>query len=288
MTGEQAAPRPAALSIGGSRPPVWWLVLRRELAELWVGGRAVRLLILFSVLMSITAYLLANNTELSLTPTSVTIVTILDAALTFGLFIGLVVGAESITGERERATLEPLLLTPANRREIVVGKYLASLSPWPVAFLLSIPYTTLLSQGDPALPSALFWGAIVGTMVAATFTAIGLLASIWSGSNRTSLFVSLLVYFIALLPAQLPGEFAATAAGAFVQAVVPLEAARQFIHQLIVDGHPLGEVARLLVSSVVALVIMVGLTLGYAGPRLALEGGVVTDIGRARRVEVQK
>jgi ABC-2 type transport system permease protein len=267
---------------------VWWLVLKRELAELWLGGRALSLLILFSVLMSITAFLLATNTELSLTPPPLTIVTTLEAALTFGLFIGLVVAAESVSGERERATLEPLLLTPANRREIVFGKYIASLSPWPMAILLAIPYVALLSQRDPTLGPALLWAAIAGTLAAAAFTGIGLLASIWSATNRTSLFVSLVIYFLALLPAQLPGEFLLTPAGAVIQAFVPLEAARQFVHQFIVDGKALSEALPLLISPLIAVVVVVSLMLGYAGPRLALEGGVVTGLGRQRRREASR
>jgi hypothetical protein len=134
----------------------------------------------------------------------------------------------------------------------------------------------------------LFWGAIAGTLAAAAFTGIGLLASIWSASNRTSLFVSLLIYFIALLPAQLPGEFLLTPAGALIQAFVPLEAARQFVHQFIVDGKLMSEVLPLLISPVVAVVVVLSLMLGYAGPRLALEGGFVTGMGRQRRGEATR
>ena len=52
----------------GGKASVWQLVLKSELTELWLGGRVLNLLILFSILISITAYLLATNNELSLTP----------------------------------------------------------------------------------------------------------------------------------------------------------------------------------------------------------------------------
>ncbi|MDQ3871296.1 MAG: ABC transporter permease [Chloroflexota bacterium] len=255
----------------GAEWPVWWLVFKRELAELWIGGRALNLLILFSVLMSITAFLLATNNELSLTPPKLTVVTTLQATMTFGLFIGLVIAAESITGERERATLEPLLLTPTNRREIVFGKFVAALSPWPVAMILAIPYLTVLSQGDPVLAPALLWGAMLGTLVTIAFTGVGMLASIWSASNRTSLFVSLLVYLLALLPAQLPGEFQATPVGALIQATNPLEAVRLFLQRHLVEGQTLDEVRALLVAPTLVLVAILALLLWYAAPRLGLE-----------------
>jgi ABC-2 type transport system permease protein len=259
--------------------PVWWLVFKRELSELWIGGRALNLLILFSVLMSMTAFLLATNNELSLTPPKLTVVVTLQATMTFGLFIGLVIAAESITGERERATLEPLLLTPANRQEIVFGKFVAALSPWPVAMVLAVPYLTLLSQGDPVLGPALVSGALLGTLVTVAFTAVGTLASIWSGSNRTSLFVSLLIYLLALLPQQLPGEFQTTAVGALIQATNPLEAVRQFLQKFLVDGLAFEEVRVLLVAPTVALAVILGVLLWYAAPRLGLEASRA-NVGR--------
>ena len=252
--------------------PGWWLVFRRELAELWTGGRALALLLLFSALMSVTAFLLATNTELSLTPPRLAMVVALQSAITFGLFIGLVVGAESISGERERATLEPLLLTPVSRRQIVIGKYLAALSPWPLAMLVAAPYVVVLARGDPAIGSALVWGAIGGSLVTLAFTGVGMLTSFWSGSNRTSLFVSLVIYFVALLPGQLPGEFQATAAGAILQATNPLDSTGRFLTRYLVDGIALDEARTLLIAPAVAIVL-IAVALLVAAPRLQLEGG---------------
>jgi len=76
------APRPPD-AIRTDRP-VWWLVFRQELDDLWVGGKALNLLILFGVLMSITAFLLATNNELSLTPPRMMIVITIQSAITFG------------------------------------------------------------------------------------------------------------------------------------------------------------------------------------------------------------
>jgi len=253
--------------------PVWWLVFKQELTELWAGGRALNLLILFSVLMSMTAFLLATNNELSLLPLKQTVLVALTAAITFGLFNGLIIAAESISGERERATLEALLLTPISRRQIVVGKFLAALSPWPAALILSIPYIAVLSQGDEVLGQALLWGTLMGSVLAVAFIGFGMLVSIWSNSNRISLFVSLLVYVLSLLPAQLPTEFQATLAGAFIAATNPLEASRQFLQKTLMESRPIGEVWIFLVAPAVLTALILGLLFLYAAPRLRLEGG---------------
>lgn len=264
--------------------PVWWLVFRREVADLWIGGKALNLLILFSVLMSITAFLLATNSELSLTPPRMMIVVTLQAAISFGLFIGLVIASESFSGERERATLEPLLLAPAGRRQIVVGKYLAALSPWPFALLLTVPYVVVLAQGDIALAPALLWGALLGTLVTVAFTGVGVLVSLWSNSSRTSLFVGLLIYVVALLPAQLPTEFQSTTIGAVIQATNPLEAVRQFLLKGFIEVRPIEEFSILVYAPIAFIALVLGAIFLYAAPRLQLEadaGGIGRAITRA-------
>jgi ABC-2 family transporter len=253
--------------------PVWWLVFRQELDDLWIGGKALNLLILFAVLLSITAFLLATNSELSLTPPRMMIVVTIQSAITFGLFIGLVIASECLSGERERATLEPLLLAPAGRRQIVLGKYLAGLSPWPIAYAFCVPYVVTLAQRDGALWPALMWGAVLGTLATLAFTGIGVLVSIYSSNSRTSLFVGLLVYIGALLPAQLPGEFQDAAAGRIVAALDPLEAVRQFLIRGFVDVRPVEELWPLLYAPIVVTLLILGAIFLYAAPRLGLVPG---------------
>ena len=253
--------------------PVWWLVFRQELEELWVGGKALNLLILFGILISITGFLLATNNELSLTPPRTMIVVMIHTAMTFGLFIGLVIASETISGERERATLEPLLLAPAGRRQIVFGKYLAALSPWPIAYLYTVPYVMTLAQGDQALWPAVAWGAVLGTLTTVAFTGLGTLVSLWSSSSRTSLFVGLLIYILAQLPPQLPGEFLASPAGALVQAIDPLEAVRQFLIQGFVEVKLVDQLWPLLYAPIVVTGLVLAVLFLYAAPRLGLEGG---------------
>ncbi len=258
--------------------PVWWLVCKQELADLWLGGRALNLLIMFSVLVSITAFLLATNNELNLTPPNQMEMITLQAVITFGLFIGLIVAAESISGERERATLETLLLTPTSRRQIVVGKFLAALSPWFAALILGLPYMVQLSQGDPILWPAFFWGALVGSLLAVIFISMGILVSIWSNSNRNSLFVCLLVYLLSLLPSQLPGEVQTTPIGAYLRAAGPLEAGRQFLEGRLVSDKPFSDEWGLLAVCVVMAVLALGLLFLYAAPRLQIDGARANNL----------
>jgi len=106
--------------------PAWWLVCKRELNELWIWGKAITLIIFYSIYLGVSSYVFAANNELSLLPPREMVYLTISGAITVGLFIALIIGADSFSGERERSTLEALLLTPASRRQIVVGKFLAS------------------------------------------------------------------------------------------------------------------------------------------------------------------
>ena len=259
-------------SLGATRA-VWWLVLKQELTDLWIGGRVFILLILFAVVMSITTLLRQAESQTNLIPTAEMVFLTLLGSISFGIIIGLILGADSISGERERATLESLLLTPTSRQQIVLGKFLAALSPWPVTLILSIPYMALLAQGDKVLGQALLAGAVLGTVLAVTFTGFGMLMSIWSKSNKMSLFISLLVYIIFLIPTQFPGSAQKGDLGYFVQQLNPMQATSEFLEKVLVNNRTLAEKPGYLVAASLSAVVIVGLLFFYAAPRLTLEGG---------------
>jgi ABC-2 type transport system permease protein len=220
----------------GQAPRAWWLVLKKELRDLWVGGKALNLTLAYCVVLGIYAYSMIQDTTLSLEPPKEMVFEVLKVAIAACLFICLILGADSISGERERATLEPLLLAPVSRRQIVIGKLLAATSPWPAAFVLTIPYWVVLAQGDEVFGQTLVWGALVGSLMAPALAGIGMLVSLRCSSNKTSLFVSLGVYLFLLLPTQLPGTLQTGAVGAMIQQVTPMAATTHFLAKILVNN----------------------------------------------------
>ncbi len=253
--------------------PTWWVVFKRELADLWISGKAMYLTLIYTIVLGAMTYLLATNSELSLIPPKEMVYETIKTAMGFALFIGLIIGADSLSGERERATLEGLLLTPTSRRQIVIGKFLAAVSVWPAAMAIVIPYLKVLAQGDEIFGPAVLWGIITGSILAPAYTGLGMLVSFWSGSNRTSYFVSLALYIFFLVPAQLPGRAQTGAAGQFVQWVNPLAAVNHFLSKHLVNYRPLSEFWTWLISPVVFAVLVLGVLFLYAGPGLRLEAG---------------
>jgi ABC-2 type transport system permease protein len=268
------AERPASSS--------WWLILRKEIVDLWLGGRLMLLLVLFTVLMSITSVMREVESQANLIPPVEMVFLTVLSAISFGVLLCLVVGADSISGDRERGTFEPLLLSPVSRRQIVFAKFLAAISPWPAAFVLSIPYAVVLGQGDEMLVPGLLWTFALGTLLAMAFAAFGVLVSMWSRSNRTSLFVCLLVYLLFLLPTQLPGEAQKGPLGYTIQQLDPLQATSEFLEKFIVNNQPPEARFSYLLTSMLWTALTVGLLFIYAAPRVQLDGGA-PRFGRAAR-----
>jgi ABC-2 type transport system permease protein len=256
----------------------------RELSELWLGGKAPVLLLIFSVLLGIMTWVMASNSELSLIPPQEMTYETLKAAIAVGLFISMIIGADSISGERERATLEGLLLTPTSRRQIVIGKFLAGITPWPVAMLIAIPYMWVLSQGNEVFRSAVPWGAVLGTVLAPAFTGLGMLASFWANSNKTSLFTGLGLYVLFLLPSQLPGRAQTGLAGSLLQQVNPIAATNHFLSKVLVNNRSLEEWWPFLIAPVVFALMVYTMLFLIAAPRLRLDAGegskFWTNVGR--------
>lgn len=253
--------------------PTWWLIFTRELADLWIGGKALVLVFLYTVFLSVITYVIASNSELSLIPPKEMVYETIKNVMAVSLFIGLIIGADSLSGERDRGTLEPLLLTPTSRKQIITGKFLAATTFWPAAFLIAIPSLKLLSQGDEIFGQGLFWGGVLGTFLMFAYIGVGMLVSFWSNSNKTSYFVSLGVYILILVPAQLPGKAQTGPIGQFLQWVNPLAAVNHFLSKHLVNNIKLSEFWTWLESPVVFMTVVLSVLFFYAAPSLRLENG---------------
>ena len=157
--GKSARPRHAVSS--GRLWTVWWRVFVRELSDLWIGGKALYLIFGYAVYLGFKSWSQVKTSQSNLIPPKEMVFATLQVVYYTGGLIGMIVGADSISGERERGTLEALLLTPAHRIQFVLGKFLAALSPWPVVLLISVPFLHVLAQGNPVFGHSLYWGGFV-------------------------------------------------------------------------------------------------------------------------------
>ena len=247
--------------------PAWRVVLVQELRDLWLGGRGPALSFAFGVLMSVIAYLTATNNALNFLEHREAVNLTLQVAIAIGALLALLAAADAISGERERGSLETLLLTPVSRLELTVGKLLAALTLWFAAFLIAVPYLWFLGRGAGVVGKAVVAGLVVGTLLAVFLASLGIAFSIVSGSNRTSLAASLLVLLALFAPTQLPSSAQKGWAGELLLQVNPVTAGENYVGKVVVDGHPLRDDLGWLVSPLLAALVF-ALGAGVLGARI--------------------
>jgi ABC-2 type transport system permease protein len=247
-------------TVAVERPPhrvqSWLVVAGQELRDLWLGGRALALSLAYSLLLSVIAYLTATNTALNFLEQRETVNLTLQVAIAVGALLPLLTAADAVSGERERGTLEGLLLTPVTRVGIVSGKLLAALSLWLASFVIAIPYVWFLARGVGVAGDALLSGLVVGTLLALFAAALGMLISVFVQSNRVSLSVSLFVLIALFAPTQLPSS-ALHGWGDLLLKVNPITAGEHYVGKILVDGHGWQQDASWLTSPLIAPVVLV-------------------------------
>jgi ABC-2 type transport system permease protein len=255
-------------------PPrrAWLIVARQELRDLWVGGRGLALIFAFSLLLSVTTYLTATNSLLNFLEQRESVNLTLQIAVAVGALLVLLTSADALSGERERGTLESLLLAPVHRVDLVAGKGIAALSIWVVAFLVSVPYIWFLGRGVGIVGVALAGGLVVGSLLALFLAGLGLLVSIMAGSNRVSLSVSLFLLLAFFAPTQLPAGAQQGWAGDLFIRIDPFSAALHYLGKVVVDGHSAGQDISWLLSPAIAAALAVLAALG-ASRFVTLRGG---------------
>jgi ABC-2 type transport system permease protein len=250
----------------------WIVVARRELRDLWLGGRGLPLALAFTALLSVLTYLTATNKQLNFLEQHEAVNLTLQVAVAVGALLALLVAADALSGERERGTLESLLLTPAPRRHLVLGKLLGALSMWLGAMVLTVPYVWSLGHGVDAVGDAVLVGAVVGTLLAIALSGFGIVVSAFARSNRLSLSICLLALLALFAPTQFPAGAKQGWAGDLLLRVNPLTAGEHFIGKVVVDRHPWSQDASWLVSPIAAAVLFTALAIAVVPRLLTLHG----------------
>lgn len=231
------------------------IVAVQELRDLWLGGRALLLSLAFSVLVSAISYLVATNRALNYLEQRESVNLSLQVAIAVGALLALLAAADTISGERERGTLETLLVTPVSRVSIAGGKLAGALSLWLAAYAIAVPYVWFLGRGLGVVGPSLVVGLVVGTVLAVFLASLGLLVSVFAGSNRVSLSLSLFLLLALFAPTQLPSSAQKGWAGDLLLRLNPMTAGEHYVGKIVVDAHAWSEDVAWLASPIVAAIL---------------------------------
>jgi ABC-2 type transport system permease protein len=149
------------------------------------------------------------------------------------LFTPILIASQSVAGEKERRTLEPLLASPVTSAEIVAGKSLAAVTPavaisWLafIVFCLAVDVVAWPLVQAPLLPNGLwlFGVGVVAPLYAFLGNGIAVLVSARVGEARLAQQLSALVVLplMGLVAGQLAGWLRASSSYYAVQGAVVL------------------------------------------------------------------
>jgi ABC-2 type transport system permease protein len=111
------------------------------------------------------------------------------------------------------------------------------LSLWLAALVVAVPYVWFLGRDVGAVDDALVSGLLVGTLVAVSLTALGIIVSILASTNRLSLSVSLFVLLALFAPTLLPAGAKQGWAGELLLRVNPMTAAEHYIRNIVINQY---------------------------------------------------
>ena len=126
----------------------YFVIFSTELQRLWLGWRGPLLFLVFSIFLSIFTVLLSVDPEINVLSQRIMIELGLQATILVGITTVVLLGANSISGERDQQSLESLMLTPIPRAHIAIGKLLAIFTIWLGMIPIAIPYIMLFAKGS--------------------------------------------------------------------------------------------------------------------------------------------
>jgi Cu-processing system permease protein len=178
--------------------PIVWKELRDAVRNRWLIGYAV-VLGLLGLVAAGTA--VQSSAGLALQAFGRTTATLMNLCLLLAPLVAVSMGAASISGERDRGTLEYLLAQPFTRTRLLLGKYAGLLVSLMAATLLGFLPAGILaatSFGGGVLGHYLLFPAIA-MLVGAAMLGVGMLISVSSRTAVQSQGTALFVWFAFVL-----------------------------------------------------------------------------------------
>jgi ABC-2 type transport system permease protein len=236
------------------------LIARKEGGDLLLSLRGLGWLLTMAIVLSVFGLLLVGNTELSLLDNAQVAYDMSGIVTALGALLAVVVGSDSVAGERERGTLVPLLLTPISRPDILLGKLGGQALAWVVMYLLALPYFWAVGSTGQNLVDGAASVALLGTPVVLGFGFLGMGLGARLASARSGLLISLAFLLLSASPLLLGPSLRQSAVGRAFDAVNPFSGALNAYDAVLIDSQSIGSQFPHLGVTLVWL----GLTLWFA------------------------
>jgi len=214
-----------------------YLIARKETGELLLDIRGLLWLMAVTIVLSAFSLLLVGSTELSLLDNAQVVYDMTAIVTALGCLLALIVGVDTVAGERERGSLVPLLLTPAPRGSILMGKLSGVAIAWAVIYVLSLPYLWAVGSTGQNMGQGMLITALLGTPVVLMVGFLGISLGSRADSARTALLTGLVTLVLSASPVLLGPSLRQSAIGRMFDAVNPFSAAVSAYDAVIIDSQ---------------------------------------------------
>lgn len=247
-------------------------LIRKEIRENIFGVQGLLWLFVAALVLSGLSLGFMSIKELSLMAQNEILVTMEKIILGIALLITIILGAVSISAEREQATLESLLLSPTTPRSMAASKFAAIFFLWILVFLVSTPYLYAMGYGTGVFLETVVVAFLATGATVAAFAWIAIGFSILLRSSRNALIVSLLSLFVFAIPMFLSTVTKQSGFARIIDIASPLSNAMYLYKAMIITRSGF----EILWQYLLPLGIFVGAAYGFfrfAVHKMSFEGG---------------
>ena len=211
-------------------------LVEKECIEEIISPRGAALYLVGCGVLSVFSLLLVSNTELSLLDNAQAVYMMSSIIIALSLLIAVIRGSDGFAGERERETLETLLITPVSPAEVAIAKLMGMIFSWLVLFIISIPYLWVVGSTGQNLNSALQYLFISGTLLVVIFGGFTLAISARMRTFKGTMSIGLTAFLLSGSPILLGPSLRQSTVGRFIDLLNPFANALNMLDSVIVDS----------------------------------------------------
>ena len=215
------------------------VLARKEAGELIGSPRGLVWLTVLAMALSAMALQFVANTELSLLGNAEAVYMMQGVVMGLAALLAVVVGNDTLAGERDRGSLVALLVAPISRDTLLLGKLGGIVVAWGLFFVLALPYLWAVGSTGQNLVAAVVSLALLGTPLVVGFGLFAIAVGARLASSLASLMTSLLVLLVAASPLVLGASLRQSVIGGTFDAINPFAAALNAFDAVVIDSHSL-------------------------------------------------
>lgn len=232
-------------------------LIKKETLEDFLAARGAFSLLVAGVVLSAFSLLLVSNTELSLLDNAQAVYLMAGIILALASLVAIIRGSDGFAGERDRETLETLMLTPMTGQGLAVAKLVGIFFSWLILLALSVPYLWAVGSAGQNLWPAMTYLSITGTLLVLSFGSLALTLSAKIKTSRGVLSMGLTLFLFSASPVLLGPSLRQSAVGQMIDLFNPFADALNTLDSVVIDSQGMAfQLSRLTIMTCYSLAVL--------------------------------